>query len=130
MQGQIKIRDLLKNGLFHSSGIFIGKALNFALKIVSLKLLGLELLGIFVFLNLIIQYYSYFFLGISYALPRKIPKLQAKKDFEEIAKYRSVTNLFHLFVHTLLFTFLFYFLFIFLMKIFMVFQDLIYVWYF
>lgn len=110
MQGQIKIRDLLKNGLFHSSGIFIGKALNFALKIVSLKLLGLELLGIFVFLNLIIQYYSYFFLGISYALPRKIPKLQAKKDFEEIAKYRSVTNLFHLFVHTLLFTFFILFL--------------------
>ena len=105
MQGQINIKDLAKNSIFHSSGIFIGKAFNFALKIISLKILGLELLGIYVFLNLIIQYYSYLFFGISYALPRIIPTLQAKKNYSEIAKFRSVTNIFHLFVHSILFIF-------------------------
>jgi len=102
VQGQIKVKDLIKNTFFHSSGIFIGKILNFALKIVSLKILGLENLGIYILLNLLIPYYSYFFLGLSYSLPRLIPKLQAKKDFEAIQKNRSVVNLFNLFMSILL----------------------------
>ena len=111
-QGQIKVKDLIKNTFFHSSGIFIGKILNFALKIVALKILGLDNLGIYILLNLVISYYSYFFLGLSYSLPRIVPALQAKKDFKTIDKNRSVINLFNLFMSIFLIViFLLYILF-------------------
>ena len=102
MQGQIQLKDLIKNTFLHSSGIFIGKILNFSLKIVALKYLGLDVLGIYIILNLLIPYYSYFFIGLSYSLPRIIPALQAKKEFEKISQNRSVINIFNIFVSTIL----------------------------
>ena len=57
MQGQIKIVDLVKNSLIHSSGLMINKILNLAVKVISLKVLGLETLGIYAFITLIIPYY-------------------------------------------------------------------------
>ena len=102
MQGQIQLKDLIKNTFLHSSGIFIGKILNFSLKIVALKYLGLDVLGIYIILNLLTPYYSYFFIGLSYSLPRIIPALQAKKEFEKISQNRSVINIFNIFVSTIL----------------------------
>ena len=102
MQGQIKIVDLVKNSLIHSSGLMINKILNLAVKVISLKVLGLETLGIYAFITLIIPYYSYFFMGISYSLPRKIVALQSKNKVKEISQHRSSVNLFSLFISIML----------------------------
>ena len=97
-QGQIKIVDLIRNTLFHSSGVLLGRILGVFSKIVSLKILGLEILGIYALLNLVIPYYSYFFLGTNYSLPKKIPELQSSKNNSEIDKTRSSVNLFSLII--------------------------------
>ena len=102
MQGEIKIIDLIKNSFIHSTGLIINKILNLAVKIISLKVLGLETLGIYTLLTLIVPYYSYFFMGISYSLPRKIVSLQSKNKDREIYENRSVVNLFSLFISILL----------------------------
>ena len=102
MQGEIKIIDLIKNTLVHSSGLMINKILNLAVKVISLKVLGLEILGIYTFITLIIPYYSYFFMGISYSLPRRIVALQSENKVKEINQHRSVINLFSLFISIIL----------------------------
>ena len=46
--------------------------------------------------NLVIPYYSYFFLGINYSLPKKIPELQSNKHNGSVAvtsEYRTQVSL-------------------------------------
>ena len=98
MTGETKLSDIRKNFSITFFGAFFGKISGFALKIVVAKVLGVEVLGIYFLLNLVISYYSYFFLGSSDILPREIPQLQVKKDDETIKKMRSIINLFSIFI--------------------------------
>jgi len=100
--GEIKIIHLIKNTFIHSSGLIINKLLSIIAKVVYLKVLGLEILGIYTFLLLIIPYYSYFFIGISYSLPRRIATLQSENKVEELNQHRSVVNIFSLFMSIML----------------------------
>ena len=52
--GEIKIVHLIKNTFIHSSGLIINNLLSLIAKVVYLKVLGLEILGIYTFLSLII----------------------------------------------------------------------------
>ncbi len=100
--GEIKIVHLIKNTFIHSSGLIINNLLSLIAKVVYLKVLGLEILGIYTFLSLIIAYYSYFFMGISYSLPRRIANLQSQSEDERLVQHRSVVNIFSLFMTILL----------------------------
>ncbi len=100
--GEIKIVHLLKNTFIHSSGLIINNLLSLIAKVVYLKVLGLEILGIYTFLSLIIPYYSFFFMGISYSLLRRIANLQSLNESERLAQHRSVVNIFSLFTSILL----------------------------
>ena len=100
--GEIKIVHLIKNTFIHSSGLIINNLLSLIAKVVYLKVLGLEILGIYTFLSLIIPYYSYFFIGISYSLPRRIANLQSLNKDERLAQHRSVVNIFSLFMSIIL----------------------------
>ncbi len=94
MRGETKPSDILKNFSILSLGTFFGKISGLALKVVVARFLGVEILGIYVLLNLIIPYYSYAFLGISYILPREIPQMQVNKEFKKIDQTRSIINIF------------------------------------
>ncbi len=98
MTGETKPLDIVKNFSILFVGTFIGKFSGLALRVVVAKFLGVEALGIYVLLNLIISYYSYAFLGISYILPREIPRLQTNKELEKINQTRSIINIFFLFM--------------------------------
>ncbi len=100
--GEIKIVHLIKNTFIHSSGLIINNLLSLIAKVVYLKVLGLEILGIYTFLSLIIPYYSYFFMGISYSLLRRIANLQSLNKGERLAQHRSVVNIFSLFMSIIL----------------------------
>lgn len=102
MKGETKPLDIVKNFLIISVGTFIGKFSGLALKVIIARYLGVEVLGIYVLLNLIISYYSYSFLGISYILPREIPRLQISNELEEINQTRSIINIFFLFMSLVL----------------------------
>lgn len=100
--GEIKIVHLIKNTFIHSSGLIINNLLSLISKVVYLKVLGLEILGIYTFLSLMIPYYSYFFMGISYSLVRRIANLQSLNESERLAQHRSVVNIFSLFMSIML----------------------------
>lgn len=100
--GEIKIVHLIKNTFIHSSGLIINNLLSITAKVVYLKVLGLEVLGIYTFLSLIIPYYSYFFMGISYSLVRRVANLQSLNKYERLAQHRSVVNIFSLFMSIML----------------------------
>ena len=112
MKGETKPLDIVKNFFIISVGTFIGKFSGLALKVIIARYLGVEVLGIYVLLNLIISYYSYSFLGIAYILPREIPRLQISNELEKINQTRSIINIFFLFMSlVLVLTFIIYLIF-------------------
>ncbi len=102
MSGEIKLSNIINNLKITSIGTFFGKISGLALKFFVAKFLGAEGLGLYVLLNLIIPYYSYFFLGASDILPREIPQLQVKKNDVAISKMRSIVNIFFITISILL----------------------------
>tara|TARA_A100001011_G_scaffold70240_1_gene71850 strand:- start:28478 stop:29971 length:1494 start_codon:yes stop_codon:yes gene_type:complete len=100
---ETKPLDIVKNFSILSTGAFIGKFSGLALRVVVARFLGVEVLGIYILLNLIVSYYSYSFLGISYVLPREIPRLQTNNELEKINQTRSIINIFYLFMSLVLF---------------------------
>tara|TARA_X000000368_G_scaffold135135_2_gene106104 strand:+ start:4669 stop:6126 length:1458 start_codon:yes stop_codon:yes gene_type:complete len=102
LSGEIKLSNIINNLKITSIGTFFGKISGLALKFFVAKFLGAEGLGLYVLLNLIIPYYSYFFLGASDILPREIPQLQVKKNDVAISKMRSIVNIFFITISILL----------------------------
>lgn len=98
MTAETKIYDIVKNLFISAAGNFLGRGSNFFLKIVAAKYLGVELLGVYYLLKVLISYYSYLFLGLSYVLPTEIPKFQAKNNTEKIKDIRTSVNLYYLFL--------------------------------
>ena len=98
MVAETKTHDIVKNLFISAAGNFLGRGSNFFLKIVAAKYLGVELLGIYYLLRVLVSYYSYLFLGLSYVLPTEIPKFQAKNNTEKIKDIRTNVNLYYLFI--------------------------------